>query len=100
MTRAASSEATEADSGSRLSSVTSALRLLKAFTADASELGITELAKRLGLAKSTVHRLASTLVAEGFLEQAEGRYRLTRACLEVLARARSPFGLITRGPLT
>jgi len=29
----------------------------------------------------------------------EGRYRLTRRCLEVLARARNPFSLITRGPL-
>jgi DNA repair photolyase len=29
----------------------------------------------------------------------EGRYRLTRRCLEVLAAARNPFGLITRGPL-
>jgi DNA repair photolyase len=32
-------------------------------------------------------------------QPAEGRYRLTRACLEVLAEARNPFGLITRGPL-
>jgi DNA repair photolyase len=32
-------------------------------------------------------------------QPAEGRYRLTRACIQVLARARSPFGLITRGPL-
>ncbi len=32
-------------------------------------------------------------------QPAEGRYRLTRACIEVLGRARSPFGLITRGPL-
>jgi DNA repair photolyase len=32
-------------------------------------------------------------------QPAEGRYRLTRSCLEVLGRARSPFGLITRGPL-
>ena len=32
-------------------------------------------------------------------QPAEGRYRLTRACIEVLARARSPFGMITRGPL-
>jgi len=32
-------------------------------------------------------------------QPAEGRYRLTRACLEVLGRAKSPFGLITRGPL-
>ena len=29
----------------------------------------------------------------------EGRYRLTRACLEVLAEAHNPFHLITRGPL-
>jgi len=61
----------------QLSSVGSALRLLKAFTEE-PELGISELARRQGLAKSTVHRLASTLVAEGFLEQnpADGRYRL------------------------
>jgi len=32
-------------------------------------------------------------------QPAEGRYRLTRACLAELARARTPFGLITRGPL-
>ena len=32
-------------------------------------------------------------------QPAEGRYRLTRACIEVLGRARSPFGMITRGPL-
>jgi DNA repair photolyase len=29
----------------------------------------------------------------------EGRYRLTRACLEVLCEARNPFHVITRGPM-
>jgi DNA repair photolyase len=29
----------------------------------------------------------------------EGRYRLTRRCLEVFSAARSPFGIITRGPM-
>jgi DNA repair photolyase len=29
----------------------------------------------------------------------EGRYRLTRACLEALTRAANPFALITRGPM-
>ncbi|MBA3246355.1 MAG: radical SAM protein [Actinobacteria bacterium] len=29
----------------------------------------------------------------------EGRYRLTRACLEVLGAAANPFSLITRGPM-
>jgi DNA repair photolyase len=32
-------------------------------------------------------------------QPAEGRYRLTRRCLEVLAAARNPLSLITRGPL-
>jgi DNA repair photolyase len=32
-------------------------------------------------------------------QPAEGRYRLTRACLEVLAGAANPFAIITRGPL-
>jgi len=32
-------------------------------------------------------------------QPAEGRYRLTRACLEVLAEAANPFSLITRGPM-
>jgi DNA repair photolyase len=32
-------------------------------------------------------------------QPAEGRYRLTRGCLEALAAARNPFDLITRGPM-
>ncbi|MGZ4390161.1 MAG: radical SAM protein [Gaiellaceae bacterium] len=32
-------------------------------------------------------------------QPAEGRYRLTRACIEVLAEARNPFHVITRGPM-
>jgi DNA repair photolyase len=32
-------------------------------------------------------------------QPAEGRYRLTRACIVELARARTPVSLITRGPL-
>ena len=32
-------------------------------------------------------------------QPAEGRYRLTRACIEVFAEAASPFSIITRGPL-
>jgi DNA repair photolyase len=32
-------------------------------------------------------------------QPAEGKYRLTRACLEVLGRAANPFSLITRGPM-
>jgi DNA repair photolyase len=32
-------------------------------------------------------------------QPAEGRYGLTRACIDVLGRAATPFGIITRGPL-
>ena len=32
-------------------------------------------------------------------QPAEGRYKLTRACLEVLGRAATPIRLITRGPM-
>ncbi len=32
-------------------------------------------------------------------QPAEGRYRLTRACLEAFADHRTPFNLLTRGPL-
>lgn len=68
----------DADAPHRLSSVAAALRLLKVFSAEEPEIGITALAKRLGLAKSTVHRLTTTLVSEGFLEQnpLDDRYRL------------------------
>ena len=33
-------------------------------------------------------------------QPAEGRYRLTRACIEVLRDAGQPFSIITRGPLS
>jgi len=62
----------------RLSSVTSAIRILKEFGGQEAEIGISELAKRLGVAKSTTYRLATSLVAEGFLEQnpENEKYRL------------------------
>ena len=76
----------------RLSSVASALLVLKTFgQGDAEpELGISAIAKRLGLAKSTVHRLAVTLASEGFLEQnpETGRYRLGLSLFELGARVR------------
>jgi IclR family transcriptional regulator, KDG regulon repressor len=64
--------------GKRLSSVATAIQLLKAFSEDEVEIGISTLARRLGVAKSTVHRLAVTLVSEGLLEQDRhsGKYRL------------------------
>lgn len=66
------------DSGAGLSSVRNAARLLCVFTPTDRDLGVSELASRLGLGKSTVHRLLSTLALEGLIERdaATGRYRL------------------------
>src|SRR6516165_12806329 len=74
----------------RLSSVATAIRLLKAFSEDEVEIGISALARRLGLAKSTVHRLAVTLVSEGLLEQnaENGRYQLGIALFRLGALVR------------
>jgi IclR family KDG regulon transcriptional repressor len=73
------------DGGTRLSSVANAILLMKTFSDEQSELGISALADRLGLAKSTVHRLASTLVEAGMLEQNKetGKYRLGLAVFEL-----------------
>jgi IclR family KDG regulon transcriptional repressor len=61
-----------------LTSVRNAARLLRAFSRAGQELGITELSRQLGLGKSTVHRMVTTLVAERLLERGStpGRYRL------------------------
>ena len=69
----------------RLSSVANAILLMKTFSDEESELGISALADRLGLAKSTVHRLASTLVEQGMLEQnpETGKYRLGLTVFEL-----------------
>src|SRR5205814_5923720 len=77
-------------SRTRLSSVANSLRLIKAFSEDEYEIGISDLAKRLGLAKSTVHRLASTLLEQGILEQnsGDGKYHLGLALFELGAMVR------------
>jgi DNA-binding IclR family transcriptional regulator len=74
----------------RLSSVTAAMRLMKAFSEDEVEIGISALAKRLGIAKSTAHRLATTLLTEGMLEQDgdSGKYRLGLALFRLGALVR------------
>jgi DNA-binding IclR family transcriptional regulator len=66
-----------ADPRSGLSTVAHAIQVLEQFTADDPVLGTSELARRMGLPKSSVHRLVSTLAAHGFLRRGEdGRYLL------------------------
>ncbi len=55
---------------------------------------------RRELAKPTwEHETVAIGAATDPYQPAEGRYRLTRGCIEALGQASSPFSLITRGPL-
>ena len=49
--------------------------------------------------KSWKHELVAIGTATDPYQPAEGRFRLTRACLEALGEARTPTHLITRGPM-
>jgi len=55
-----------------------ALAILRSFTKEDAELGVTQIGKQLGLHKSTVSRLLSTLEQEGFVEKnpENEKYRL------------------------
>jgi DNA repair photolyase len=55
---------------------------------------------RKELARPSWEREAVTIgAATDPYQPAEGKYKLTRACLEALADAGNPFGIITRGPM-
>ncbi len=54
-----------------------ALALLDCFRDGQTELGVSDMARRVGIAKSSVHRLCAILVAGGHLEKTvRGQYRL------------------------
>ena len=65
----------------RLSSVAAAARILREFDKHSTQLGVSQLARRVGVGKSTAHRIIWTLVEEGLLEKVEetGLFRLTTA---------------------
>jgi DNA-binding IclR family transcriptional regulator len=66
------------------SAVARALALLTAFTFTDPVLGVSELGRRVKLPKSTVHRLLSILVDEGFVERTpDDRYRLSLKLYEI-----------------
>ena len=71
-----------------------ALDLLDCF-ADCEELGVTQIARRLGIAKSTAHRLLTTLCSKGIAERLPetGHYRLGLHLYELgqLAQDREPL---------
>jgi IclR family KDG regulon transcriptional repressor len=61
-----------------------ALRILRCFSVDRPELGISDIARELGMHKSTVHRLLNTLELEGFIHRVDGsRYALSWTLFEL-----------------
>jgi IclR family transcriptional regulator, KDG regulon repressor len=83
----------------RLSSVAAAIQLLKSFSEDQVDIGISDLSRRLGVAKSTAHRLAATLVSEGLLEQDREteKYRLGIALFRLGALVRRRMDISSQG---
>ncbi|MET0784500.1 MAG: IclR family transcriptional regulator, partial [Leifsonia flava] len=71
--------------GASIQSVDRAARILKALAAGSPRLGVSELAERVGLAKTTVHGLLRTLERQDLVEQdAEtGKYRLGPELLQL-----------------
>ena len=72
-----------------LRSVSNAARVLKSFSHDSTSLGVSEISERLGIAKSTAHRLLATLADEGLLvrEPNSTKYRLGLKLYELGQRA-------------
>lgn len=78
-----------------IQSVERAVAVLKLFGECETDLGVTELARRLKLHKSTVSRLLSTLEAGGFVQQdpRNGRYRLGLQLATLAGRALTQYEL-------
>jgi DNA repair photolyase len=60
---------------------------------------VAEVLRRELARASWKHEAVAVGAATDPYQPAEGRYRLTRACVEAFAEAASPFAIITRGPL-
>src|SRR5262245_29984151 len=84
-----------AGQGAELSSVANALRVLE-LLAGAPKLGVSEIARRLGVSKASASRLLSTLRSFGFVEQdAESRrYRLTIKIAILAEHVRSHLNIV------
>jgi DNA repair photolyase len=63
------------------------------------KVNVAEVLRRELARKSWRHETVAIGAATDPYQPCEGRYRLTRACLEELVAAANPFGLITRGPM-
>lgn len=87
--------------GDGVQSVSRALDVLEALEKARGPLGVTELATTTGLPAPTIHRLAATLVARGFLRQsADRRYSLGSRLTALGASATALLGARVQPLLT
>lgn len=71
------------DNGAKVKSLAKSLTILSCFTTQEPVLGVTELAERMGLAKSNVHNILATFACMGYLQRLpDGRYTLGLKMLE------------------
>jgi IclR family acetate operon transcriptional repressor len=73
-----------------------ALQILLCFTADQTALSMSEIAERVGIHKSTIHRLLATLEARRFLQRdkATGLYRLGFQLVELASLVLQDMDLV------
>jgi len=78
--------ATDQEKGT-VRAVERALDILLCFAGTENELGLSDIAKRLGLHKSTVHRLLASLESKGFIRRnpTSEKYRLGWSVLELVS---------------
>lgn len=78
-----------------------AFAVLNVFRDEGADLGVVQLAERLGLTLSTAHRIARALVAEGYLAQEEGheRYHLGTQALLLGQAAQRAMGMDVARPV-
>lgn len=82
-------------------SITRAFAVLNVFRDASGDLGVVEVAERLGLTLSTAHRIARALVLEGYLAQEVGRerYRLGPQALLLGQAAQRALGMDLARPV-
>ncbi|MDR1571626.1 MAG: helix-turn-helix domain-containing protein, partial [Clostridiales Family XIII bacterium] len=67
-------------------SIDRVLDIVEALSTEQSGLGVTELSKRIGLHKSTTHRLLSTLAHRGYVaKRADGGYQIGLKLIEAVS---------------
>lgn len=84
----------------RIQAIERAVAILNAFTPDEPELGVSDIANRLSLHKSTVHRFVVNLEAAGMLERnrATNRFRLGLRIFELGSQVLAQMNLWEEAP--